>query len=331
MTTDPFAQVREALAAGRAALESASTPDELEAARQAYLGKKGRVPALMELIKGVAGPDRPRFGQEVNGLKSALTELAEARRGVLGKPPEVVKPQVDLTLPGRRPVPGALHPISKVAREIVRVFGTLGFEETDGPEIEDEFHNFVALNIPANHPARDETENFYLSESRLLRSQTSTVQIRTLESRQPPLRVVALGRVYRPDTVDATHHYMFHQIEGLAVDRGLTLADLKSTLLVFVRTLYGDDVGIRLRPSFFPFTEPSAEIDVYFPDRDKFVEIGGCGMVDPNVFEACKMDPEVWSGFAFGLGIERLAMRRFTIPDIRRLTENDARFLRQLG
>ncbi len=210
------------------------------------------------------------------------------------------------------------------------MFETLGFEETEGPEIEDEFHNFVALNIPAGHPARDEKDNFYVDEGRLLRTQTSTVQIRTLETRPLPLRIVALGRVYRPDTVDATHHYMFHQIEGLAVDKGLTLADLKATLLEFMRALYGPEVGIRLRPSFFPFTEPSAEIDVEFPGRG-FVEIGGSGMVDPNVFEAVGVDPEVWSGFAFGLGIERLAMRRFGVPDIRRFTECDARFLRQLA
>jgi phenylalanyl-tRNA synthetase alpha chain len=325
-----FDEVAAALDAGKAALSEATTPAALEAARLAFLGKKGSVAGLMEKIRVVPAEDRPRFGQEVNRLKTELTRIHEERVQSVGVAPASGAPREDLTLPGRRPAAGALHPITQISREIVHVFETLGFEETDGPEIEDEFHNFVALNIPPNHPARDEKDNFYLDGGRLLRSQTSTVQIRSLETRPLPLRIVALGRVYRPDTVDATHHFMFHQIEGLAVGKNLSLADLKSTLLAFVRALFGPEVGVRLRPSFFPFTEPSAEIDVEFPGRG-FVEIGGSGMVDPNVFEACNVDPEVWSGFAFGLGIERLAMRRFGIPDIRRFTENDARFLRQLA
>jgi phenylalanyl-tRNA synthetase alpha chain len=327
---DHFEEVQAALEAGRTALAGAATPAALEAARLEFLGKKGRVAGLMEKIRVIPAEDRPRFGQEVNRLKTELTGIHEERVKDVGSAPASTGPKTDLTLPGRRPVAGVLHPITQIAREIVHVFETLGFEETDGPEIEDEFHNFVALNIPANHPARDEKDNFYLDGGRLLRSQTSTVQIRSMETRPLPLRIVALGRVYRPDTVDATHHFMFHQIEGLAVGKNLSLADLKSTLLSFVRALYGPEVGVRLRPSFFPFTEPSAEIDVEFPGRG-FVEIGGSGMVDPNVFRACNIDPEVWSGFAFGLGIERLAMRRFNIPDIRRFTENDARFLRQLA
>jgi phenylalanyl-tRNA synthetase alpha chain len=327
---DPFQEVLATLDAGRTALAEAQTPAALEAARQSFLGKKGRVAGLMDRIRSIPQEDRPRFGQEVNRLKAELQAAADARAGSVGPAQPAARKAVDLTLPGKRPVLGALHPITQVAREIVHVFETLGFEETDGPEVEDEFHNFVALNIPQNHPARDEADNFYLDGRRLLRSQTSTVQIRSMETRPLPLRIVALGRVYRPDTVDATHHFMFHQIEGLAVDRNLSLADLKSTLLKFVRALFGPDVEVRLRPSFFPFTEPSAEIDVKFPDRG-FVEIGGSGMVDPNVFRACGIDPDEWSGFAFGLGIERLAMRRYGIPDIRRLTENDARFLRQLA
>jgi phenylalanyl-tRNA synthetase alpha chain len=327
---DAFQEVQSALEAGRKALSGAETPTALEAVRLEFLGRKGRVASLMEQIRAVDPSLRPRFGQEVNKLKTELGALLEERVKAVGAPAPAAGPAIDLTLPGRRPEVGALHPLTQVARQIVRVFETLGFEETEGPEIEDEFHNFVALNIPAGHPARDEKENFYVDDQRLLRSQTSTVQIRALETRPLPLRIVALGRVYRPDTVDATHHYMFHQIEGLAVDKGLSLADLKSTLLEFVRTLFGPDVGVRLRPSFFPFTEPSAEIDVEFPGRG-FVEIGGSGMVDPNVFRAVGVDPEVWSGFAFGLGIERLAMRLFGVPDIRRFTENDARFLRQLA
>jgi phenylalanyl-tRNA synthetase alpha chain len=325
---DPFQEVQETLDAGVTALTEAPNADALEAARLTFLGKKGRVAALMERIRTVSQQDRPRFGQEVSRLKAELTRTLEVRVRVVGSMAAADR-RVDLTLPGRRPELGALHPLTQVAREVVHVFETLGFEETEGPEIEDEFHNFVALNIPANHPARDEKDNFYVGDDLLLRSQTSTVQIRALESRPLPLRIVALGRVFRPDTVDATHHYMFHQIEGLAVDKNLSLADLKSTLLSFMRALFGPEVELRLRPSFFPFTEPSAEIDVKFPERG-YVEIGGSGMVDPNVLRACGHDPEVWSGFAFGLGIERLAMRRYGIPDIRRLTENDARFLRQL-
>jgi phenylalanyl-tRNA synthetase alpha chain len=326
---DPFEDVRATLAAGRTAFAEAATPEALEAARLGFLGKKGRVAGLMERIRAIAPEDRPRFGQEVNRLKAELQSALDERVPLVGDARRTEE-LPDLTLPGLRPRMGAIHPVTQVAREVIRVFESLGFEETEGPEIEDEFHNFVALNIPPHHPARDEADNFYVDAKRLLRSQTSTVQIRALETRPLPLRIVALGRVYRPDTVDATHHFMFHQIEGLAVDRDLSLADLKSTLLKFVRALFGDDVEVRLRPSFFPFTEPSAEIDVKFPDRG-WVEIGGSGMVDPNVFAAVGIDPEEWSGFAFGLGIERLAMRRFGIPDIRRLTECDARFLRQLA
>jgi phenylalanyl-tRNA synthetase alpha chain len=328
--SDALAEVRAALEAGRAAFAAADTPDSLAAAEAEFLGKKGRVPAFMERLKTVPPADKAAFGKEVNVLKRDLSALYEERKAALGAPAKAAGPRVDLTLPGRRPERGAFHPLTQVARDIVRTMATLGFEETDGPEIEDEWHNFVALNIPENHPARDEGDNFYLDDKRLLRSQTSTVQIRTLKTRKPPLRVTAVGRVYRPDTVDATHHYMFHQVEGLAVDEGLTMADLKSTLLSFVRALYQEDVEIRLRPSFFPFTEPSAEIDVKFPGRG-WVEIGGCGMVDPAVFEACGVDSEKWTGFAFGCGVERLAMRRFAVPDIRRFTENDARFLKRLG
>jgi phenylalanyl-tRNA synthetase alpha chain len=303
----------------------------LAAAEAAFFGKKGRVAALMDLLKAAPPAEKALLGKLVNDVKRDLAALHEERKAAVGAAaPKASGPKIDLTLPGRRPERGALHPLTSTARDIVRVMATLGFEETDGPEIEDAWHNFVALNIPENHPARDEADNFYLDDGRLLRSQTSTVQIRTLKTRKPPFRVTAVGRVYRPDTVDATHHYMFHQVEGLAVDRGLTMADLKSTLLTFVRALYLEDVEIRLRPSFFPFTEPSAEIDVKFEGRG-WVEIGGCGMVDPAVFEACGVDPEVWSGFAFGCGVERLAMRRFGVPDIRRFTENDARFLKRLG
>ncbi len=326
---DAFEQVRLVLEEGERAVASAADAAALAAVKSALLGKSGRIPALMEHLRALPKEEKPRFGAEVNVAKKRIEDAVLEREAVLGRA-ATGGPREDLTLPGIAPATGSLHPITRTIREVVRVFGTLGFEETDGPEIEDEFHNFVALNIPEHHPARDEADNFYVSNRRLLlRSQTSTIQVRTMETRRPPLRIVAAGRVYRPDTVDATHHYMFHQIEGLAIDEGLSMADLKTTLLAFVRTLYGEDVNVRLRPSFFPFTEPSAEIDVEFPGRG-YVEIGGCGMVDPAVLEACGVDAARWSGFAFGLGIERLAMRRFAVPDIRRLTENDVRFLRQV-
>ena len=326
---DAFEQVRLVLEEGERAVASAADAAALAVVKSALLGKSGRIPALMEHLRALPKEEKPRFGAEVNVAKKRIEDAVLEREAVLGRA-ATGGPREDLTLPGIAPATGSLHPITRTIREVVRVFGTLGFEETDGPEIEDEFHNFVALNIPEHHPARDEADNFYVSNRRLLlRSQTSTIQVRTMETRRPPLRIVAAGRVYRPDTVDATHHYMFHQIEGLAIDEGLSMADLKTTLLAFVRTLYGEDVNVRLRPSFFPFTEPSAEIDVEFPGRG-YVEIGGCGMVDPAVLEACGVDAARWSGFAFGLGIERLAMRRFAVPDIRRLTENDVRFLRQV-
>lgn len=326
---DAFEQVRLVLEEGERAVAGAADAAALAAVKSALLGKSGRIPALMEHLRALPKEEKPRFGAEVNVAKKRIEDAVLDREAVLGRA-ATGGPREDLTLPGIAPATGSLHPITRTIREVVRVFGTLGFEETDGPEIEDEFHNFVALNIPEHHPARDEADNFYVSNRRLLlRSQTSTIQVRTMETRRPPLRIVAAGRVYRPDTVDATHHYMFHQIEGLAIDEGLSMADLKTTLLAFVRTLYGEDVNVRLRPSFFPFTEPSAEIDVEFPGRG-YVEIGGCGMVDPAVLEACGVDAARWSGFAFGLGIERLAMRRFAVPDIRRLTENDVRFLRQV-
>ena len=326
---DAFEQVRLVLEEDERAVASAADAAALAVVKSALLGKSGRIPALMEHLRALPKEEKPRFGAEVNVAKKRIEDAVLEREAVLGRA-ATGGPREDLTLPGIAPATGSLHPITRTIREVVRVFGTLGFEETDGPEIEDEFHNFVALNIPEHHPARDEADNFYVSNRRLLlRSQTSTIQVRTMETRRPPLRIVAAGRVYRPDTVDATHHYMFHQIEGLAIDEGLSMADLKTTLLAFVRTLYGEDVNVRLRPSFFPFTEPSAEIDVEFPGRG-YVEIGGCGMVDPAVLEACGVDAARWSGFAFGLGIERLAMRRFAVPDIRRLTENDVRFLRQV-
>ena len=236
---------------------------------------------------------------------------------------------IDVTLPGIIPRLGHRHPLSQTALELVDLFGRFGFRVARGPEVEDIRHNFDALNIPPVHPARDPLDNFYLSGATMLRSQTSTVQIRVMESEPPPVRVIAIGRVYRPDTVDATHSFMFHQIEGLLVDRGVTMADLKTVLRLFARSYLGEDVQIRFRPSFFPFTEPSVEVDMLWHGNDRWVEMGGAGMVDPNVFRAVGYDPEEVTGFAFGLGIERLCMRRHGIDDIRLLYQNDVRFLNQ--
>jgi phenylalanyl-tRNA synthetase alpha chain len=222
-----------------------------------------------------------------------------------------------------------VHPITQTADELIDIFGRFGFAVARGPEVEDVHHNFDALNIPPVHPARDPLDNFYLSNGLMLRSQTSTVQIRVMESQPPPVRVIAIGRVYRPDTVDATHSFMFHQVEGLMVDRGVTMADLKSVLRLFAESYLGRDVQIRFRPSFFPFTEPSVEVDMLWHGGDRWVEMGGAGMVDPNVFKAVGYDPEEVTGFAFGLGIERLCMRRHGISDIRLLYQNDTRFLGQ--
>lgn len=327
---DPLEVVEEVGRACRSAILDATSAGDLDGLRHEILGRSGRVAGLGDLLKRATKEQRPLLGRAFNQLKGELSRLLESRLQGLSAGTPTRQRGVDITLPGRRPRVGALHPLSKVEREVVEVMAALGFQVTEGPEIEDEFHNFDALNIPEDHPARDEGDNFYVSGRRqLLRSQTSTVQIRTMMAHPPPLRIVAPGRVFRPDTVDATHHYMFHQVEGLAVDRGLTLCDLKATLLLFFKGLFGDDADIRLRPSYFPFTEPSAEVDVLFPGMG-WIETGGCGMVDPAVFEAVGIDPEEWSGFAFGLGLERIAMRRYGIPDIRLLTENDARFLKQL-
>ena len=235
----------------------------------------------------------------------------------------------DVTLPGLRPRLGHRHPLTQTADELIDIFGRFGFAVARGPEVEDVRHNFDALNIPPVHPARDPLDNFYLAGGTMLRSQTSTVQIRVMESQPPPVRVIAIGRVYRPDTVDATHSFMFHQIEGLMVDKGVTMADLKTVLRLFARSYLGKDVKIRFRPSFFPFTEPSVEVDMLWHGGDRWVEMGGAGMVDPNVFRAVGYDPDEVTGFAFGLGIERLCMRRHGIDDIRLLYQNDARFLAQ--
>lgn len=325
-----------------ARIAAADSADVLEEIRLAYLGKKGTLKGVLRSLGKLPPEERSKVGALANKVKEAIQErLTEAKDGLGASAGKTRKgaPQFDVTMPGRTPQVGTRHPIHQVAQRMLHIFHNLGFSVADGPEVEDEWHNFIGLNIPPDHIARDPSENFYLEDDELLlRSQTSTVQIRVMENNEPPLRIVAPGKVYRPDTVDASHHYMFHQIEGLMVDEGVSLRDLKSTLLLFFRQLYGPKVNVRLRPSFFPFTEPSAEIDMSCPFCESgckvcggkgWIEMGGCGMVDPNVFEAVGYDPEKYTGFAFGMGIDRLTMSFYDIHDIRYLTENDTRFLEQ--
>lgn len=333
---DFVAQLDELEAAATDTFMAATTAEQLEAARVDFLGaKSGRFKSTQKLMGGVDAGDRPAAGKRFNEVKAAIEAsfAAAQQRLAAGAATSAGASTFDPTLPGVVPRIGRLHPITQTIEELMDIMGRLGFTAADGPEIEDERHNFEALNIPREHPARDPLDNFYLSTAEhqhdvlLLRSQTSTVQIRVMETTPPPIRVISLGRVYRPDTADATHYPMFHQMEGLLIDRQVTMADLKSVLRLFARSYLGADVHIRFRPSFFPFTEPSVEAD--FSWKQGWVEFGGAGMVDPNVLRAVGYDPEQVTGFAFGLGVERLCMRRHGITDIREIYKNDVRFLQQ--
>ena len=304
--------------------------DDLETWRIAYLGSKGRLKGVMPLLKDVSKEEKPAVGKRLNEVKSSLEEAFESRKNELAGSAKARLP-LDITEPGDDVAKGRRHIITKTIDEITQVFSRMGFSVAYGPEVEDEYHNFNALNIPKDHPARDPIENFFLDGNRMLRSQTSTVQIRVMESTPPPIKIIAIGRVYRPDTHDATHFSMFHQCEGLLVAPKVSMVDLKSTLFQFAKAYFGEEAEVRFRPSFFPFTEPSAEVDMKMNIKGKWqwVEIGGCGLVDPNVFDQVGYDNDKWQGFAFGLGIERIAMLKYGIGDIRLLFENDARFLRQ--
>jgi phenylalanyl-tRNA synthetase alpha chain len=312
-------------------LQSIGSLDALEAYRIQYLGRKGQVTQMLSMIGALSKEDKPKGGQLANQIKKQVTEAFEAKKASF-EGLTSAGPQIDVTLPGSPVQIGKSHVITQTISELLDIFGRMGFGVAYGPQVEDEWHNFVALNIPPEHPARDPLDNFYIDDERLLRSQTSTIQIRVMENNEPPIRIVAPGRVYRPDTVDATHMYMFHQLEALVVDEGVSMVDMKTTINQFIHTYFGADTQWRFRPSFFPFTEPSAEVDLLLVDRhgnQNWVEVGGCGMVDPNVFEAVHIDPERYTGWAFGFGIERLAMRKYGITDIRLLFENDLRFLKQ--
>ncbi len=305
---------------------------QLEEFRIKYLSRKGSITQMLGMVGSAPPEQRKDAGRLANSIKQQITEAFEQAQSSIQNPKSKIQNLVDVTLPGEPIDIGAHHIITKTINELIEIFARMGFSIAYGPEVEDEWHNFVALNIPPEHPARDPADNFYIDEKTLLRSQTSTIQIRVMESRKPPIRVVAPGRVYRPDTVDARHMFMFHQIEALVVDEGVSMVDLRTSIDQFMHAFFGPDTKWRFRPSFFPFTEPSAEVDILWQDRDEsdgWMEIGGCGMVDPNVFNAVGIDSEKYTGWAFGFGIERLAMRKYSIPDIRMLFENDLRFLRQ--
>ncbi len=322
-----------------ARLAGCATPEELEAARVEYLGRsRGRLKDLMGGVKALPDDQRRTAGRLANELKKQLTAAFAARREELaGGTPAGAR--ADLTQPAARLSVGHVHPLSRTFEALREVFGSLGFNCIEGPEIETEHHNFDALNIPADHPARDSFDTFFLDNGGLLRSHTSPTQIRVMESQPPPVRVIVPGRVYRPDAVDATHHYCFHQCEGLMVEEEVSFADLKAVLTMAMEGIFGPGTTTRFRPSFFPFTEPSAEVDVScifcsgagcrICKGTGWIELLGAGMVDPAVFEAVGYDPERYTGFAFGIGVERLAMLKYGINDIRSFTDNDMRFLEQ--
>jgi phenylalanyl-tRNA synthetase alpha chain len=317
----------------------ARTPEELELLRVKYLGRKGDLTGVLRSLGKLDPEVRRTVGQEANRAKEALeAALDEALRALKGAARLATTPAVDVTLPGRGLPRGRLHPLNQVMAEVCDIFLHLGFEAVEGPEVELDWYNFEALNLPPDHPARDMQDTFYFNDKVLLRTHTSPMQIRTMEQRQPPVRIIAPGKVYRRDS-DITHSPMFHQVEGLLVDKGVTFADLKGVLIAFVHQMFGPEVGVRFRPSYFPFTEPSAEVDIECVmcgghgcrvcKATGWLEVLGSGMVHPAVFEAVGYDPETYTGFAFGLGIERIAMLKYGIDDIRLFFDNDLRFLRQ--
>lgn len=324
------------------ALAHAGNLAELEELRIQYLGKKGELTAVMKGMGKLSPEERPVIGQLANQVRSEIEDELESRKNQLERAAADAKIQsetIDVTMPGRRRPKGKRHPLTTVLDDLKDIFIGMGFSIAEGPDVELDYYNFEALNIPKDHPARDTQDTFYINDSVLLRSQTSPVQVRAMEQQKPPIRIIAPGRVYRSDAVDATHSPVFHQIEGLVVDKGITMADLKGTLEVFVKKLYGDDTRLRFRPHHFPFTEPSAEVDIScfncggkgcrICKGEGWIEILGCGMVHPRVLRNCGIDPEEYSGFAFGIGLERITMFRYDIDDLRLYFENDVRFLEQ--
>ncbi len=327
-----------------AELSAAADVDALEKTRIRYLGRNGLLPALMKALKNVPTTDRPEAGREINAFKQAFSAAWQDRQAALEAARSAAKPEAgtffDGSLPGAWRGCGALHPIQRVIADVTEIFSTLGFTVADGPDIETEYHNFDALNTPADHPSRDIQDTFWLDDRSLLRTQTSPVQVRVMERQSPPVRIIAPGRCYRRDATDATHSANFHQVEGLYVDRHVSMADLKGDIAFFARRLMGPGVKVRFRPHFFPFTEPSVEYDFSCHlcsgqgcrvcKHSGWIEISGAGMVHPRVFSAVGYDPESVSGYAFGMGVERIAMIKYGIEDIRLLYENDVRWLEQM-
>ena len=312
------------------AIAKANDLKDLDDARVLYLGKKGELTSLLKGLGKLSKAERPVMGEAINEAKVEIQKLIESRKNELEEidlEKRILEEKIDVTLPGRNVEKGGLHPITQTLINIENIFTKGGFEVEFGPEIEDDFHNFSALNIPEHHPARAMHDTFYFSDNAVLRTHTSPVQIRTLERQKPPVRIIAPGRVYRCDS-DVTHTPMFHQVEGLMVDEKVTFADLKGILELFLKEMFGQDTKVRFRPSYFPFTEPSAEVDIKW--KKGWLEILGCGMVHPKVLENCRIDSKTFQGFAFGMGIERIAMLKYSIDDIRLFYETDLRFLEQL-
>lgn len=318
-----------------AAIQNASNEKELEQLRVEYLGKKGKISLQLKELGKLDASERPAAGARINEAKTQVQSLLNSVKAELSEAAEAAKlasESVDVTLPGRTNPPGSMHPVTRTLQRIEGFFAKCGYSVEEGPEIEDDYHNFEALNIPSHHPARAMHDTFYFDPGTLLRTHTSPVQIRVMEERKPPFRMICPGRVYRCDS-DMTHTPMFHQVEGLLVDKRVSFADLKSTIVEFLREFFEKDLEVRFRPSYFPFTEPSAEVDIEWGRNDdgtiKWLEVMGCGMVHPKVFESAGVDPEEYTGFAFGLGVERLAMLRYGVNDLRMFFENDIRFLEQ--
>lgn len=322
-------------------LKQVSNEVSLQNLKAKFVGRKGVITEITKSMKDVSSEDRPKMGMLINEVKTYIEALFDEKSNQIKeekKKRAIAEEKIDVTLPGRNVSLGARHPVSQVMEEIVTIFERMGFEVAEGPEVETDYYNFEALNIPKDHPARDMQDTFYISDDVVLRTHTSPVQIRVMEKEEPPIKIIAPGRVYRCDS-DVSHTPMFHQIEGLLVDKNVTFGDLKGVLTEFLRLVFGEGLGVRFRPSFFPFTEPSAEVDIECVicggqgcrvcKDSGWLEILGCGMVDPEVFKSVNYDPEVYSGFAFGMGIERITMLKFGINDIRLFFENDVRFLRQ--
>ena len=325
-----------------AKIDASDALEKLNEIRVAYLGKKGELTTVLKSMKDVAPEERPKVGQMVNEVRALIEERLEETKTALARKAreeQMKREVIDVTLPAKKANTGHKHPNTIALEEVERIFVGMGYEVVEGPEVEYDLYNFEKLNIPKGHPARDEQDTFYINDSILLRSQTSPVQARVMEKQKPPIRMIAPGRVFRSDEVDATHSPSFHQIEGLVIDKHITFADLKGPLAEFARELFGEDTKVKFRPHHFPFTEPSAEVDVScfkcggkgcrFCKGSGWIEILGCGMVHPHVLEMCGIDPEEYTGFAFGVGLERIALLKYEIDDMRLLYENDIRFLKQ--